>query len=58
MEWRQIEEKWLEMTVKLQAGSQGRRQPGIRVGGPGSETPLPKDDPSPAQDETNARMIA
>lgn len=58
MEWRRIEEKWLEMTVKLQAGPQGATVPGINAGGAKVETQVPKDDSSPVLDGPNARMIA
>ena len=58
MEWSRIEEKWLEMTAKLQAGAHGAKQRGANAEGLGGETLPPNEDQGPAQDELNASMIA
>jgi hypothetical protein len=58
MEWRRIEEKWLAMTVKLQAGTQEPKLLSAADRGRVAETAMPKDDPSPVSKEPNAPIIA
>lgn len=60
MEWNRIEQKWLDMTVRLQAGT---RLP--KADGPDPISADQKDaglksgiDQSLARNDTNARMIA
>ncbi len=58
MEWNRIEEKWMEMTVRLQAGAHGAKQPGANTGGQGVETLPSAEDQGPASTEPNTPMTA
>ena len=60
MEWNRIEKKWLDMAVKLQAGTRLPKTgcPDALSGGQNDEGLKPDPDPILSRDDTNAPMTA